>query len=103
MLYLFQDIRYLKMDRFNIEVQDGKISMVVEDERLKTVRKKIDSAKSQYERVKKLQEKHPEYTLDEIISKLNMNSKLLDKVQSFMQMDEFKYKLKKRDLVFDIE
>ena len=64
--------------------------------------KKIDSAKSQYERVKKLQEKHPKYTPDEIISKLNMNAKLLDRVQSFMQMDEFKYKLKKRDLVFEV-
>ena len=95
--------QYLKMDRFNIEVQDGKIGLVVDDKKLKTVRKKIDGAKSQYERVKELQEKHPEYSPDEIISKLNMNEKLLDRVQSFMQMDEFKYKLKKRELVFDIE
>ena len=95
--------QYLNMDRFDIDVQEGKIGLVVEDERLKTLWKKIDSAKSQYERVKKLQEKHPKYTPDEIISKLNMNAKLLDRVQSFMQMDEFKYKLKKRELVFDIE
>ena len=95
--------QYLNMDRCDIDVQEGKIGLVVEDERLKTVRKKIDSAKSQYERVKKLQEKHPEYTPDEIISKLNMNGKLLERVQSFMQMDEFKYELKKRELVFDIE
>ena len=94
--------QYLNMDRFDIEVQDGKIGLVVEDERLKTVWRKIDNAKSQYDRVKKLQEKHPEYSAEEIISKLNMNGKLLDRVQSFMQMDEFKYKLKKRELVFDI-
>ena len=94
--------QYLNMDRFDIEVQDGKIGLVVEDERLKTVWRKIDNAKNQYDKVKKLQEKHPEYSAEEIISKLNMNGKLLDRVQSFMQMDEFKYKLKKRELVFDI-
>ena len=94
--------QYLNMDRFDVEVQDGKIGLVVEDERLKTVWRKIDNAKNQYDKVKKLQEKHPEYSAEEIISKLNMNGKLLDRVQSFMQMDEFKYKLKKRELVFDI-
>ena len=94
--------QYLNMDGFDIEVQDGKIGLVVEDERLKTVWRKIDNAKNQYDKVKKLQEKHPEYSAEEIISKLNMNGKLLDRVQSFMQMDEFKYKLKKRELVFDI-
>ena len=57
------------MDKFDIEVQEGKIGLVVEDERLKAVWKKIDSAKSQYERVKNLQEKHPEYSAEEIISK----------------------------------
>lgn len=93
--------QYLNMDRFDIEVQDGKIGLVVEDERLKTVWRKIDNAKNQYDKVKKLQEKHPEYSAEEIISKLNMNGKLLDRVQSFMLMDEFKYKLKKRELVFD--
>ena len=95
--------QYLNMDRFDIEVQDGKIGLVVEDERLKTVWKKIDSAKSQYDRVKQLLEKHPEYSAEEIMSKLNMNGKLLERVKSFMQMDDFKYKLKKRELIFDIE
>ena len=94
--------QYLNMDGFDIEVQDGKIGLVVEDERLKTVWRKIDNAKNQYDRVKKLQEKHPEYSAEEIISKLNMNGKLLDRVQSFIQMDEFKYKLKKRELVFEV-
>ena len=94
--------QYLNMDRFDIDVQEGKIGLVVEDERLKTVWRKIDNAKNQYNKVKKLQEKHPEYSAEEIISKLNMNGKLLDRVQSFMQMDEFKYKLKKRELVFEV-
>ena len=69
--------QYLNMDRFDVEVQDGKIGLVVEDKRLKTVWKKIDGAKSQYERVKNLQEKHPEYSAEEIISKLNMNGVFL--------------------------
>jgi len=95
--------QYLNMDRFDIEVQDGKIGLVVEDERLKTVWKKIDTARNHFERVKQMQSKHPEYSAEEIISKLNMNGKLLERVKSFMQMNEFKYKLKKRELVFDIE
>ena len=91
------------MDRFDVELQDGKISLVVEDEKLKAVWKKIDTARNHFERVKQMQSKHPEYSAEEIISKLNMNGKLLERVKSFMQMDEFKYKLKKRELFFDIE
>ena len=95
--------QYLNMDRFDVELQDGKISLVVEDEKLKAVWKKIDTARNHFERVKQMQSKHPEYSAEEIISKLNMNGKLLERVKSFMQMDEFKYKLKKRELFFDIE
>lgn len=94
--------QYLNMERFDVELQDGKIGLVVEDEKLKALWKKIDTAKSQYERVKQIQSKHPEYSAETILSKLN-NGKLLDRVKLFMQMDEFKYKLKKRELVFEIE
>lgn len=99
---------YLSMSKPDFKVADGKVTTVGEDDKLIKLREKLESAPLRFARVKKIQEKHPQYDLETILEKLPLTSNKSNTYQigCFMQMSAFDTDIKKRYYKFskgDIE
>ena len=89
--------QYLTRNYPQFDAVDGKITTVAENETLVKLREQLDAAPRRFERVKKIQERHPEYDLDTILEKLPLSKKEdnVYQVRCFMQMDVFDADIKK--------
>lgn len=99
--------QYIKIEKPQFELAEGKICMTYEEPILEKIRDSIKAAESRFPRVKQIQKNHPEYNALTIMKKMSLTN---DKkgynryqIECFMQMDELKYKLKNRELVFDVK
>lgn len=82
---------YLSMTKPDFKVANGKVTTVGEDYRLIKLRDKLIAAPLRFARVKKIQEKHPEYDMETILAKLPLTNNKTNKYQigCFMQMSNF--------------
>lgn len=89
--------QYLTRNYPQFDAVDGKITTVAENETLVKLREQLDASPRRFERVKKIQERHPEYDLDTILEKLPLSKKEdnVYQVRCFMQMDFFDADIKK--------
>ena len=81
----------------DFKAADGKVTTVGEDDRLIKLREKLEAAPLRFARVKKIQEKHPQYDLETILEKLPLTSNKCNTYQigCFMQMSAFDTDIKK--------
>ena len=89
---------YLGIEVNEIELEDGKVSMAIENSKVKELRASIPALQKRFSTFCKIRDKHPNLTAREYLIRLNLSDdkkgKNLEMVACFMQMREFKYKFK---------
>ena len=88
---------YLKSEKPQFKVADGKVANVGVSEDIEKLREELIDAVKRFPRVKKIQENHPEYGLNDILRSMPLvnSEKNRYQVGSFMQMQAFDADIKK--------
>ena len=88
---------YLKEEMPKFKVKEGKVASVGIDARILKLRLRLSDAEKRFPRVKKMQEQHPQYTIETILAKLPLtkNNYNTYQVSCFMQMSVFDIDIKK--------
>lgn len=88
---------YLKEEMPKFKVKEGKVASVGIDARILKLRLRLSDAEKRFPRVKKMQEQHPQYTIETILAKLPLikNNYNTYQVSCFMQMSFFDIDIKK--------
>jgi transcriptional regulator with XRE-family HTH domain len=93
---------YLGMEAKDIMPEEGKIGMVSEDKVIKELREAIPELQKRFERFGLICTSHPNLSPVDCLKKLNWSNdrkgKNLTIVTQFMQMKEFKYKFKNKEI-----
>ena len=95
--------QYLSKMYPQFKVADGKITTIGEDKRIIKLRERLEDAMKRFPRVKKMQEKHPEYDRETILEKMPLKNdeKNSYQIDCFMQMSEFDSDIKKKHFKFE--
>jgi hypothetical protein len=93
---------YLR-EKVKFERKEGRNRMVSEDTRITKLKETLERAISRFPRVKAIQAKHPEYDVDDILEKLPLtkDDKNTKQISRFMQIDEFHYKFKDGEIIYE--
>ncbi len=95
---------YLGMTANEIELEYGKVGMATEHPIVKELRRSIPDLQERFSKFCKVREQYPNLTAGEYLKRLNWsddkNGKNLALVASFMQMKEFIYKFKDKNIEF---
>lgn len=95
---------YLGMKADEIELEHGKVGMAIENPTVKELRASIPALQKRFSTFCKVRDKHPNLTAGEYLKRINLsddkNGKNLAMVVSFMQMKEFMYKFKDKEIEF---
>ena len=95
---------YLGMKADEIELEHGKVGMAIENPTVKELRASIPALQKRFNKFCKVRDKFPNLTAGEYLKRLNWsddkNGKHIAMVIKFMQMKEFMYKFKDKDIEF---
>lgn len=95
---------YLGMKADEIELEHGKVGMAIEHPIVKERRRAIQDLQERFDKFCKVRNRYPNLTAGEYLKRLSWvddkNGKNLAMVVSFMQMKEFMYKFKDKEIEF---
>ena len=95
---------YLGMKADEIELEHGKVGMAIEYSLVKKCRNNIIDAEERFNKFCRIRDQHPNLTAGEYLKRLHWSDdkkgKNLAMVAGFMQMKEFMYKFKDKDIEF---
>ena len=95
---------YLETEAEKIVADDGKVGMAVEHPLVNELRKSIPNLQKRFEKFCKVRERHPNLEAREYLKKLywsdDKKGKNLAMIADFMQMKEFMYRFKDRDIEY---
>ena len=95
---------YLGIEAHEIALEDGKVGMAIEHPTVKALRRAILDLQERFAKFCKVRDKFPNLTAGEYLKRLywsdDKNGKNLALVVSCMQMNEFMYKFKDREIEF---
>ena len=95
---------YLSIDANDLKPEEGKVCMATEHSRIKELRSEIQNLQERFTNFTKVRDLYPNLTASEYLKRLGWSNDKkgnnLAIIISFMQMKEFVYKFKDKDIVF---